>query len=142
VGAGQVPGGPDEPVVVQHVQDAGDRDQHVVLGDDRLGLATAAALAAPVAVAEPVPVTAPAGALVVVAVHGWPALATVPAAITLAAVTLATVPAAITLATVTLATVPVALVACVAAARVVPPAVAAPLLAARAAVARLAVRGR
>src|SRR5215831_1910139 len=62
VGSRQVAGGADERVVVEHVEDPGDRDQHVVLGDHGLGIA--AALAAPaVAVAEPVPVAAPAPAI-------------------------------------------------------------------------------
>ena len=55
VGPGQVAGGADERVVVEHVEDARDRDEHVILGDHRLGLAGALATA-PVAVAEPVPV--------------------------------------------------------------------------------------
>ena len=59
VGAGQVAGGADEPVVVQHVQDAGDRDEDVVLADHGLGLAAAAALAAPVVAAAGVPVAEP-----------------------------------------------------------------------------------
>src|SRR6516165_1722023 len=63
VGPGQVAGGADERVVVKHVEDARDRDKHVVLGDHRLGV-TAALAAAPVAVAEPVSV--PAAATVVV----------------------------------------------------------------------------
>src|SRR5260221_14467123 len=57
--SGQVSGRADEPVVVEHVQDAGDRDEHVVLGDHRLGVP--AALTAPpvvVPVAEPVPAAA------------------------------------------------------------------------------------
>ncbi len=87
--AGQVAGGPDEAVVVEHVQDAGDRDQHVVFADHRLGLGPApAALAAPVAgvaVAEPVPAAAVAAVPVVVA----PA-ALVPAAALVAAVLLLT----------------------------------------------------
>src|SRR5215471_11495107 len=62
VGSRQVAGGADERIVVEHVEDPGDRDQHVVLGDHGLGIA--AALAAPaVAVAEPVPVAAPAPAI-------------------------------------------------------------------------------
>ena len=69
VGAGQVAGGADERVVVEDVQDAGDRDQDVVLADHRLGVAAAvpapALAVAAVAVAEPVPAAA-AAALVVV----------------------------------------------------------------------------
>src|SRR5258708_20232435 len=70
VGARQVPGRPHEAVVVEHVEYPGDRDEHVVLGDHRLGV-TAAALAAPVrallvTVAEPVP--APAAPALAVAV--------------------------------------------------------------------------
>ena len=65
VGSRQVTGGADERVVVEHVEDAGDRDEDVVLGDHGLGLAAALA-APPVAVAEPVPVAAPAPAIGVV----------------------------------------------------------------------------
>src|SRR5262249_61719360 len=57
---GQVAGSPDERVVVQDVQDAGDRDEDVVLGDDRLGVAAvpltpAAAAAGPQPAAPPAP---------------------------------------------------------------------------------------
>ncbi len=80
VGARQVAGRPHETVVVEHVEYPGDRDEHVVLGDHRLGLA-AAALAAPVgalvAVAEPV--TVPAAPALAVAVVITPA--GVPAAV-------------------------------------------------------------
>src|SRR5262249_23327393 len=85
VGSRQVAGGADERVVVEHVEDAGDRDQHIVLGDHGLGLA--AALAAPaVAVAEPVPGAAPAPALGLVVTTAAPILppsrpATAPAAL-------------------------------------------------------------
>src|SRR5690348_2390191 len=65
VGPGQVAGGADERVVVEHVEDARDRDEHVVLGDHRLGVAAPLA-AAPVAVAEPVPVATAAAAVVVI----------------------------------------------------------------------------
>src|SRR3712207_8924572 len=55
VRAGQVTGGADEGVVVQHVEDAGDRQQDVVLADGRLVLVEALAA---VAAAVAVPVTA------------------------------------------------------------------------------------
>src|SRR5262249_43908409 len=62
VGPRQVAGGADERVVVEHVEDAGDRDEDVVLGDHGLGVA--AALAAPaVALAPPVPLAGPAAAI-------------------------------------------------------------------------------
>src|SRR5439155_8867987 len=75
VRAGQVPGRADERVVVQHVEDSGDGDEHVVLGHLRFGATaatTAAALgplAAPTpAVPEPAPPAAPAAAVGVVIV--------------------------------------------------------------------------
>src|SRR5580692_10984290 len=64
---GQVAGGPDERVALalEHVQDAGDRDEHVILGDHGLGVALP--FAAPVPVPEPVAAAAPAAVPVVVA---------------------------------------------------------------------------
>src|SRR5260221_266575 len=67
VGARQVAGRADEPVVVEHVQDARDGDQNVIFGDHRLGVP--AALTAPpvvVPVAEPVPAAAAGLAVTVV----------------------------------------------------------------------------
>src|SRR6185312_3384802 len=46
VGAGEVSGRADERVVVQHVHDAGHRDEHLVLADLRLAATTAATAAA------------------------------------------------------------------------------------------------
>jgi hypothetical protein len=81
-------GGADERVVVEHVENAGDRDEDVVLGDHRLGLAAALA-APPVAVAEPVPVAAPAPAIGVVVAAAALVLRLAPLAATLAALVLA-----------------------------------------------------
>src|SRR5208282_2886842 len=64
VGSRQVAGRADEPVVVQHVQDARDGDEHVVLGDHRLGVA-AAFTASPVVVPVAEPVPAPPAALAI-----------------------------------------------------------------------------
>src|SRR5215475_3501489 len=87
VGPRQVTGGADERVVVEHIEDAGDRDEDVVLGDHGLGVAAALA-APPVAVAEPVPVAAPAAVIgVVVAAAALVLLARL--ATTLAALVLA-----------------------------------------------------
>ncbi len=69
VGTGEVPGRPDEAVVVEDVEDAADGDQHVVVAQQRLRL-VAEAVAAGAAVAAPSPLAeaAPARAgLVVVA---------------------------------------------------------------------------
>src|SRR5215831_12477984 len=56
IGSRQVAGRADETVVVQHVQDARDGDEHVVLGDHRLGVPAAVTTPAVVVpVAEPVP---------------------------------------------------------------------------------------
>ena len=68
---GQVPGGADEGVVVEHVEDAGHRDEDVVVGDLELGLVLLrrpgrAAAALPVAAALPAAATAAAGLVVVV----------------------------------------------------------------------------
>src|SRR6185295_8057448 len=69
---GQIARGPDERVVVEHVDDAGDLHEHVVVADLRLGAAAAADLlgalaAAAPTVAEPTaPPAAPAGVVVVV----------------------------------------------------------------------------
>src|SRR6266851_1144010 len=132
VGSGQVPGGADEPVVVQDIQDAGDRDEHVILGDHGLGLPCRAPLAAsPVAVAEPVPVPAAPRVVVIAAAVG-----SLPAAVALAAITLAgriTLPATVARPAVALpaVTLVVALLASIApTVLVVPPAIAASLLAA------------
>src|SRR5205823_11243919 len=68
VGARQIALGADERVVVEDVDDAGDRDEDVVLGDDRLGLARTEAVApaaAAVALAEPSAPPAAAGEVVV-----------------------------------------------------------------------------
>src|SRR4029077_12628749 len=64
---GQVAGGPDKRVALalEHVQDAGDREEHVILGDHGLGVALP--FAAPVPVPEPVAAAAPAAIPVVVA---------------------------------------------------------------------------
>ena len=89
---GQVAGGADEGVVVQHVEDAVDRRQDVVIGDHRLGLVTVHAAATggptapavlPVAAAAP---TAAATAAVLVQV-----VAVVVAAVVVAAVVVAPV---------------------------------------------------
>ncbi|CCB76873.1 membrane protein of unknown function [Streptantibioticus cattleyicolor NRRL 8057 = DSM 46488] len=76
VGSGQVAGGPDERVVVQDVQDAGDGDEHVVLGELRLGGEVVAAPAAP-AVAVTAPAATAAAFEVVVALALALALAAV-----------------------------------------------------------------
>src|SRR5262249_39252550 len=67
---GQVPGGPDEGVVVQDVQDPGHGQQDIVLADHRLGvtaeaLVPASAVAPSVAVPEPATAAAVAAELVV-----------------------------------------------------------------------------
>ena len=71
VGPGQVPGGADEGVVVEHVEDAGHRDEDVVVGDLELGFVLLrrpgrAAAALPVAAALAAAPTAAAGLVVVV----------------------------------------------------------------------------
>src|SRR5262249_4847641 len=63
---GKVAGGPHERVVLKHVQDARDRDQHIILGDHRLRLAALTVTAAAVAVAEPVAAAPPALAVFLV----------------------------------------------------------------------------
>src|SRR5690349_22805853 len=89
VRTGQVAGGADERVAlrVEHVQDAGDRDEDVVLADHglRIGLPVAAAVAVP----EPVPAAAAAVVIVVVAAGPAPGRhrLPVPAALVAAAVT-------------------------------------------------------
>src|SRR5262249_26610740 len=69
VGAGEVARGAHERVVLQHVEDARDRDQHVVFGDHRLRLAALAVAGAAVPVAEPV-AASPAALAVLVVVAG------------------------------------------------------------------------
>src|SRR4051794_32162740 len=74
VRAGQVPGGPHERVVVEDVEDAGDRDEDIVLGDLRLvggdagaGAASGGGALAATALAVAVPATpAPAATVAVV----------------------------------------------------------------------------
>ncbi len=88
VGPRQVAGGADERVVVEHVEDASDRDEDVVLGDHGLGLGAALA-AAPVAIAEPVPVAAAAPAVGVVVTAAALVLLLARLATTLAALVLA-----------------------------------------------------
>src|SRR5690348_13099048 len=118
VRTGQVAGGADERVAlrVEHVEDAGDRDEDVVLADHglRVGLPVATAVAVP----EPVPAAA-AAVVVVVAAPGRHRLP-VPAALVAAAVTAtviapALLPAAavpaVTAGLVAAALVPVALIA-------------------------------
>src|SRR5262249_13973052 len=109
---GQVAGGADEgvPLRVEHVEDAGDRDEHVILTDHglRVGLAVAPAIPVP----EPVPAAAAAPVAVVVLIarvaaagrHRLP----VPAAAVLAAAVLAAAVLAVTTTTVAAGTVPVA----------------------------------
>src|SRR6185436_9168975 len=79
VGAGQVAGGADERVVVEHVQDAGHRDEHVVLVDLRLPptvtAAVAVAVTAAVALAAVARTRVPAAGVVAVAVTAPPAVA-------------------------------------------------------------------
>src|SRR6185369_1148658 len=70
VGAGQVAGGPDERIVVEHVEDARDGLNDVVLAQLGVAVATAAltaTLAAP-AVTEPAATTAAAALAVVIGV--------------------------------------------------------------------------
>src|SRR5690606_3236974 len=64
---GQVAAGADERVVVQHVQDPGHRDEHIVLTELRLALGGGGPLAAPAPTTVPVPV-APAAAAAALAV--------------------------------------------------------------------------
>ncbi len=106
---GQVAGGAHEGVALalQHVQDAGDRDQHVILGDH--GLRVGLAVAPPVPVAVPVAAAAPSPFAVVVTelLPGGPAagrrrlpaitglVAAVPAAVIAAALVAAALVAAI-----------------------------------------------
>src|SRR4051812_16206375 len=80
---GQVARGADERVVVQHVEDAGDRQEDVVLGDGRLALleALAPGAAAAVAVAVAAPAAAAAALEVVVVLVPVGAVAAVPAAV-------------------------------------------------------------
>src|SRR5204863_5386074 len=107
---GQVAGGANEgvPLRVEHVEDAGDRDEHVILADHglRVGLAVAPAVPVP----EPVPAAAAAPVVVVlvarVAAAGRHRLP-VPAAAVLAAAVLAAAVLAIATATVATSTVPV-----------------------------------
>src|SRR5208337_514194 len=152
---GQVAGGAHEgvPLRVEHVEDAGDRDEHVILADHglRFGLAVAAPA---VPVPEPVPAAAPSAA-VVVCLTRWPAARRhglpVPATTLLAAVVAATVTAAvITAGLLAAALVPAALIAAAVvtaglAGRLVPAArrlvVAAPVPAAPVTALRLAWRG-
>src|SRR5690606_17439105 len=53
VGPGEVATGPDERVVVEHVEDAGDRHEHIVLGDLGLAFAGGRGTLAPAAPAAP-----------------------------------------------------------------------------------------
>jgi hypothetical protein len=68
VRAGQVAGGADERVVVQHVEDAGDRQQDVVLADGRLVLVEPLAAVAPAVAVSVAAAPAAAAALEVVVV--------------------------------------------------------------------------
>src|SRR5262245_32045416 len=94
IGAWQVAGRPHEAVVVENVENPGDRDEHVILGDHRLGVT--AALAAPVralvAVADPVAVpAAPALAVALVITPATVAAAVVAVALLVPAALLARV---------------------------------------------------
>ncbi len=136
VGPGQVAGRADERVVVEHVEDARDRDEDVVLGDHGLGV-TAALAAAPVAVAEPVPVAAPAPAVGVVVATAALVLRLAPLAAALAAL----VAALAALVAAALAALVLALLARVAAAGlVIAPAVAPPPVATLAVAGLVALR--
>ena len=112
---GQVAGGTHEGVSlrIEHVEDAGDRDEHVIIADHdlRLGLAVASAVPVP----EPVTAAAPSAALVVLVARGPTAgrhRLPVPTAALLAAIVAATVaPAVITAALVPTTLVPAALIA-------------------------------
>ena len=106
---GQVAGGADEgvPLRVEHVEDAGDRDENVVLADHglRVGLPVAAAVPVP----EPVPATA--AAVVVVVVARGPAAGRHRLPVAAALVPAALIPAAlVTAALIAAAVVTVALV--------------------------------
>ncbi len=112
VAAGQVAARPDEGVAVEDVEDSGDRQQHVVLGDLQLVLEAVATVSRAALVAEAVPpptaAAAPAPALVVEVVPGavgrgalLPALRAV---VLLAAVLLAVSPVALPRLTVTAST--------------------------------------
>src|SRR5262249_30753753 len=122
---GEVAGGADEgiPLRVEHVEDAGDRDEHVILADHGLGVGLTVAPAGPGP--EPVPAAAPAVALVVllarVPAAGRHRLPVPAAALLAAAVAAALVPSTL---------VTTALVAVVAAALVAPAAVPAAVVAA------------
>src|SRR5690606_26546245 len=77
VGPGEVATGPDERVVVEHVEDAGDRHEHIVLGDLGLAFAGGRGTLAPAAPAVAVAATpaAPAAAVTVLVGPSVPDLA-------------------------------------------------------------------
>src|SRR5690606_15732027 len=102
VAARKVAAGPDEGVVVEDVEDAGDRDEDVVLADHGLGAVEAVTAAAAAALPEPAP--AAAAAAVVVAVAPLVAAALVaPAAAVGGAVVTAVVAAVVAVAAVAVA---------------------------------------
>src|SRR5690606_24631974 len=82
VGPGEVATGPDERVVVEHVEDAGDRHEHIVLGDLGLAFAGGRGTLAPAAPAVAVAATpaAPAAAVTVLVGPSVPDLARLVAA--------------------------------------------------------------
>src|SRR4051812_30672000 len=127
VRTGQVARRADEGVVVQHVQDAGDGQEDVVLADGRLALVEALATPAPVAVAVPAtPATAAALEVVVVLVVATTVVAVVVAAVRPAAAVVAvaavgaTVVVAVAVAAPALGAVPAVAVAVPAVAAAVP----------------------
>src|SRR6266545_2248731 len=75
MGTRQVARRADERVVVEDVEDSGDGNEHVVLGDDRLAFLPVTAAA--VAVAVPVPVPAPAALAIAIVVAAAGLLVTV-----------------------------------------------------------------